>query len=114
MNEVIYSKELPPLKAVFRVKANTKNDIYELYCFNNNNTPDHYYNIAFIPDYKTSVMMNNIFRYIKENINLDSLEESDDEEELKNIDEDKYVDLEKSVNMECIYSNKFLKMDSEK
>ena len=38
----------------------------------------------------------------------------DDEEEFENIDEDKYVDLEKSVNMECIYSNKFRKWIPQK
>mgnify|MGYP003328747202 CR=1 FL=1 len=52
----------------------------------------HYYNIMFIPDYKTSVMMNNIFRKIKENKNLDYIEESDDEDDFQNIDIDKYVD----------------------
>ena len=41
-----------------------------------------YFDIAYIPDYKTSVFMNSLFRNIKENINLDYLEESDDEEEL--------------------------------
>ena len=108
MNEVIYNKEPPIVKAVFRVKANVQNDIYELYCYNNN-TSDHYYNVAYIPDYKTSVFMNNIFRYIAENNNLDSLEESDDEEDFENIDEAKYVDLEKVVNMECSYHPKFRK-----
>ena len=34
--------------------------------------------------------------------------------EFENIDEDKYVDLEKSVNMECIYSNKFRKWIPQK
>lgn len=108
MNEVIYSKEPPTIKAVFRVKANVQNDIYELYCYHNN-TIDNYYNIAYIPDYKTSVFMNNIFRYIKENNNLDSLEESDDEDDFENIDEAKYVDLDKVVNMECSYNAKFRK-----
>ena len=42
-----------------------------------------YYDIACIPDYKTSVMMNSLFRDIKENRNLDFLEESDSEEEFE-------------------------------
>lgn len=108
MNEVIYRKEPPTIKAIFCVKANVQNDIYELYCYHNNTT-ENYYNIAYIPDYKTSVFMNNIFRYIKENDNLDSLEESDDEEDFENIDEAKYVDLNKTVNMECCYNAKFRK-----
>ena len=40
-----------------------------------------------IPDYKTSVFMNDLFRTIKENKNLDLLEESDDEEDDNDCDE---------------------------
>lgn len=39
--------------------------------------------ILHIPDYKTSVAMNRLFRYYKENYNLDLLEESDDEDEFQ-------------------------------
>ena len=53
--------------------------------------------------------MNNIFRKIKENINLDALEESDDEEEFENMNEDKFVDLNICVKMECIFNKKFNK-----
>jgi hypothetical protein len=53
--------------------------------------------------------MNNIFRKIKENENLDAIEESDDEEDFENIDYDKYVDLKKYVFMECKFSMKFKK-----
>jgi len=51
--------------------------------------------------------MNSIFRTIKENVNLDSLEESDDEEEFENINLDKFVDLEKEVKMKCVFISKF-------
>ena len=62
------------------------------------------YNYANIPDFKTSVYMNFLFRNIKENKNLDTLEESDDEEEFQNISEDKYVYLDKSFCMKCVYN----------
>jgi hypothetical protein len=45
--------------------------------------------------------MNSIFRIIKENDNLDALEESDDEDEFENTEDDKVVDLKKKVSMEC-------------
>ena len=54
-------------------------------------------------------MMNALFRNIKENANLDLLEESDDEEEFENIQMDKFVDLEKTIAMECVYSKRFKK-----
>jgi hypothetical protein len=68
-----------------------------------------YYGVACIPNYKTSVMMNSLFRKIRENKNLDYIEESDDEEDFQNNAEDKYVDLEKRINMTCVFHRKFKK-----
>lgn len=93
---------------VFKVKAELQNDIYNLYVYNNGTT-DYFYDIALIPDYKTSVLMNKLFRNIKENNNLDALEESDSEDEFENENIDKFVDLEISYNMLCIYNQKFNK-----
>jgi len=92
---------------IFIVKAQLQNDVYDLYYYNSRELKK--YDIAYIPDYKTSTMMNNIFRKIKENLNLDALEESDDEEEFENINDDKYVDLNKCVKMECEFNKKFNK-----
>jgi hypothetical protein len=66
-----------------------------------------YVGLACIPDYKTSVMMNKLFRNIKENDNLDAIEESDNEEEFEDSREDKYVYLDRSFKMNCEYNNKF-------
>ena len=95
-------------KTVFLVRADIQFDIYRLYVYGKNNTTI-YYNIAYIPDYKTSVFMNSIFRNIKENRNLDAIEESDDEEEFENIKEDRFVDLQKVLQMECEFHFKFKK-----
>jgi hypothetical protein len=54
-------------------------------------------------------MMNNLFRNIKENANLDALEESDDEEEFENDREDKFVYLERVYNIVCEFNFKFKK-----
>lgn len=87
----------------FSVRASLQNDIYFL--FEKGNQTD----VAYIPDYKTSVMMNSLFRNIKENGNLDALEESDDEEEFEDDREDKYVDLQKEYAMVCSFHHKFKK-----
>ena len=92
--------------AVFLISADIQYDIYHLFIYGKNNSKV-YYNIAYIPDYKTSVFMNNIFRKIKENNNLDYIEESDDEEDFQNTKEDKYVDLQKVIQMECVFHSKF-------
>jgi hypothetical protein len=52
-------------------------------------------------------MMNKLFRNIKENANLDAIEESDDEEDFQDLRLHKYVDLEKSVSIECFFNAKF-------
>ena len=91
-------------KAIFKVKAGLAADNYLLYTAN-----DSLYDTANISSYKCSVMMNALFRNIKENTNLDLLEESDDEDEFENTEIDKFVDLEKTFHMECVYSKKFKK-----
>ncbi len=53
--------------------------------------------------------MNKLFRNIKENDNLDALEESDDELEFENEKEDRYVYLNRAINMICSYNTKFKK-----
>jgi len=95
---------------VFKVKAELQNDIYNLYVYSKESaSSDYFYDVAYIPDYKTSVMMNKLFRKIKENENLDALEESDSEEEFENERVDKYVFLEKFQYMVCAYNHKFKK-----
>jgi len=91
---------------VFRVMADLQFDIYHLFAYGKDNQPI-YYNIAYIPNYKTSVMMNGLFRNIRENKNLDYIEESDDEDDFQNMNIDKYVHMEKVLLMECVFNNKF-------
>jgi hypothetical protein len=98
---------------LFYIKPDLQNDIYYLYdtkAFTLSSLSTSSIiskNIAHIPDYKTSVLMNKLFRNIKENVNLDALEESDDEEEFENIQIDKFVDLNKVLKMRCNFNYKF-------
>ena len=93
---------------VFQVSADIQFDIYHLFACGKNKTPV-YYGITYISNIKTSFMMNKLFRNIRENINIDYIEESDDEDDFENIAEDKYVDLNKTVKMECVFHQKFKK-----
>jgi hypothetical protein len=90
--------------AVFQVVADVQFDIYHAYAY-----PAVYCGPLGIPNYKTSVFMNGIFRKIRENANLDYIEESDDEDDFENTDETKYVDLDKVVKIECTFHSKFKK-----
>ena len=96
------------LKANFIIKASLHDDIYDLFCINKYGEEEKY-DIAFIPSYKKSVQMNAIFRNIRENINLDSLEESDDDEMFENITETKFIHVSIKKTMECIYVSRFKK-----
>ena len=103
----VYKLDKKEYFANFKIKPTVKNDIYETYYYDRGEYKKHI--VAYIPSYVCSVMMNKLFRTIKENERLDSLEESDDEDEFENMSEDKYVDLNKSFIMKCKFSQKFNK-----
>jgi hypothetical protein len=96
-----------PNKQFFLIEPSSKCDIYHLY--SQTTIPPTYIGIAAIPTYKISVLMNNIFRKIRENSDIDLIEESDDEEDFENKDENKYTLIEKKVLIECQYNEKLKK-----
>lgn len=101
----LYKFNKPPLQdAVFKVKASIDADIYQLY-----DKENVFSGTAFVPSYKSSVYLNSLFRRIRENINLDYLEESEDEMDYEDTTIDKFVDLDKSYIMRCVYNRKFRK-----
>ena len=87
----IFEKKQKNDNAIFWVHKSSQNEIYELF----NDTQ--YVDIACIPDYTTSQLMNKVFHKI---MNLDAYEESDDEEESNDITK---------VKMECKFHEKFQK-----
>jgi hypothetical protein len=108
-NSTVYKEvELDTSHIVFAIKPDIQADVYFLHYTNNIGNLEKY-DMAAIPDFKTSKMMNSIFRNIKENDNLDALEESDDDEDFENINDDKYVTLDKCVHMECIFNKRLNK-----
>ena len=76
------------------IQADLQSDIYHVY-------DTKYIGSACIPDFKTSVLMNNYFRNIPENNNLDLIEESDDEDTFQDESKSKYVDLDKTLMFRC-------------
>ena len=86
------------------VKADIAYDVYYYYLQN-----DTLFDIALILDAKTSIKMNELFRSIVENSCLDSIEESDDEEEFLNLRQDRFVDLKKKILFRCRFHTNFKK-----
>jgi len=104
-----YNNQYNIQNKLFKVKAELGADKYMLYTDDNK-----IFEQALVSSYKSSVLLNSLFRNIKENTNLDLLEESDDEDEFENTDLDRFVDLEKTVVMECVYSKRFKKWEPVK
>jgi hypothetical protein len=102
-----FSKPIYKQNVYFWIKADLAYDVYYLgtrkqkeiiYCQN-----------ALVLNFKTSVLLNTIFRKIKENQCLDMIEDSDDEMDFEDVREDKLVDLNKECIMECYFHLKFKK-----
>ena len=89
----------------FSVSPCIGEDLYMLSCLDTHTIIEH--NYAYIPDYKTSVFMNSLFRRIIENEDLDKLEESEDEEDFENVEEDKFIYSDKKLVMKCAFVPKF-------
>ena len=103
---------LTNIQAVFIVRPNLQNDIYELFVMpdlHRQHMPPVFHNFALIPNFKTSVFMNRLFRNIIENERLDTMEESEDEADFENIEHDKYVALSKEYIMTCRFHKRFCK-----
>jgi len=94
--------------AVFSVTPDIQNDIYHI------STNDGYHGLAAVQSYETSKFMNKLFRNIKENRNLDLLEESDNEDDFENVAEDKYVHIDKTYRLLCRYLHRINKWEPYK
>jgi hypothetical protein len=99
--------------AVFRVVADVRDDVYHLFAHGGQDT-NVYVNVLYIGTRQQSKYMNSLFRNIKENINIDYGEESDDEEIFQDMRLDKYVDLTREHNVECVFNRKFRMWDPTK
>lgn len=96
------------IKRTFTIKPDIQSDIYKIYEENTDNFKETYIDTVLIPDIKTSQMLNRYFRNIKENENLDLIEESEDEDEFENIEKDKFI-KNSSLKFLCSFHNKFKK-----
>ena len=102
-----FSKPIYKQNVYFYVKADIAYDVYYLGALSKKDII--YCQNALVLNFKTSVLLNTIFRKIKENQCLDFVEDSDDETDFEDVREDKLVDLNKECIMECYFHVKFKK-----
>ena len=106
-NDLDFGAPAYKTEVVFRVMADIQSDIYLLYAYNND--AFEFVDIAYIGSRKESAFMNSLFRNIRENMNVDYGEESEDEDMFQNTSVDKYVDLKTEYKMMCSFHHKFKK-----
>jgi hypothetical protein len=102
-----FSRPIYKRNVFFWIKADLAFDVYYLGAIQDKNII--YCQNALVLNFKTSVLLNTIFRNIRENQCLDIIEESDDEAEFEDVREDRFVDLNKECIMECYFHFKFKK-----
>jgi len=96
-----------PSTKIFMVQPEARVDMYTLRCPVTNEVESE---PAHVGDYKTSALLNSIFRNVKENASLDTAEESDDEDAFQNSQELQlagYITCSRERAMVCSYNYKF-------
>lgn len=100
------------IRSVFLVRANSDPDSYSLFG-RRSDTESRYgketngltnVGLALVPSYSDSVRMNILFRNIRENVSLDYIEESEDEDEFQDINPSKYLIDGAEHKMNCYFS----------
>ena len=89
---------------IYTISAEIQSDIYHV----RDEKDNIIHNIKIcIPDLNTSIFMNSYFRNIRENNNIDYIEESEDDEDFENFSDDKYIYKNKRLKCKCIYQHVF-------
>jgi hypothetical protein len=88
---------------VFAVTPDEEYDVYHLHAYRNPQEPRVKIGVAGIPSLKLSALMNGFFRKIRENDNIDYVEESEDEADFE---EGVYTHADKVILMECFFDAK--------
>jgi hypothetical protein len=99
---------------IFAVTAMPTFDVYHLHAYRDANHPREFAGVAGVPSLQKSVFLNQLFRNIRENQNIDAIEESDDETEFENEQTHKHTYLEKILLMECYFDKRLGKWIPEK
>lgn len=93
-------------RRTFRVSCTPTADLYELHEVK---SPHAFVGNPMVSDYNTSKYMNNLFHNIRENDNIDLIEESDDEDDFENVRDDRWVANRGFVEMEFMMHPRFQK-----
>lgn len=96
------------METVFAMMADPTYDLYRLYAAGYGGLLE-FYDYACVIDRATSKWLNSEFRLIRENANIDAIEESDDEADFNDVRDNKYTNLEKQIVVRCRYIKRLQK-----
>lgn len=102
-DKIIMDDLQPEKMETLCVKADPVMDIYHI--FSEDET--RYMGIACVQTLKTSLFLGSLFRNMKMEYDLDELEESDDEDSIRN--HNTPIDTDKKIRMICVYNIRFKK-----
>jgi hypothetical protein len=103
--------ELEEQTFVFSVKPNQEPDSYSLFGFDKNIGRKRFAGKAIVCSYDQSKKLNSLFRIIRENDDIDLIEESEDEDTFEDISEQKFIKPNVHLKMFCKYNSKFRKWE---
>jgi hypothetical protein len=89
--------------AVFAVTPDEQYDVYHLHAYRNSQEPRVQIGVAGIPSLRLSALLNRLFRNIRENDNIDYVEESEDEDDFE---EAVFTFKDRVLLMECTFDSK--------
>jgi hypothetical protein len=101
-----FKKSIYKRKCVFAITPLPNYDIYEVYAYDDCAHKRECIGIAGIPTLQLSRYMNSLFRNIRENNNIDLVEESDNEDEFEDENADKYTHMSRVLFMDCQFDEK--------
>ena len=90
----------PVIKKTLSVRCESSHDTYSFYDERTKTRKT-----LCVPTFQNSVMLNSIFRNYKENSNLDTMEESDSDDDFEDMSDDKYSRVGEERSISCMYNN---------
>lgn len=107
----LLASELEQQTFVFSVRPNQEPDSYSLFGIDKATRQRKYAGKAIVCSYEQSKKLNSLFRVIRENDDIDLIEESEDEDTFEDIDERKFIKRHANIKMYCKLNAKFRKYE---
>ena len=107
----LMASEIEEQTFVFSVRPNQEPDSYSLFGTDKETGHRKYAGKAIVCSYEQSKKLNSLFRIIRENADIDLIEESEDEDTFEDISEHKFIKRNNNIKMYCKSNPKFRKWE---